>query len=142
MWRSAGSTALFKATGENLLSIAEILLENGADPSLATNDGFTPLMLGAYRGLIPVVQVLISHGADVNKDLQTKDNKEFVYEPSPGFVPGVNAIKPEAFIQPGSTPLYLATLKNHLDMVKLLVKHGAHVKHPHMLGSSPLHVPK
>ena len=44
------TTALVMAAGRGHLEAARLLLDAGADPSLASSDGITPLMLAALRG--------------------------------------------------------------------------------------------
>ncbi|KAI2627703.1 ankyrin repeat-containing domain protein [Hypoxylon sp. NC1633] len=64
-----GGTALGTAIQRNRYDIAEILLEAGADPNaserLESRRG-TPLRYAVFSQNIPMVQLLLSHGADVN----------------------------------------------------------------------------
>jgi ankyrin repeat protein len=42
------------------------LLANGANPNVQNNDGLTPLMIAASRGLTEIVTAMLARGADVN----------------------------------------------------------------------------
>jgi ankyrin repeat protein len=52
-------------TPDELLAIATLALERGADPNRAT-EGPTPLLFAAYNGRESMVALLIAHGADPN----------------------------------------------------------------------------
>ena len=42
-------------------------LENGLDPNLSNENGWTLLMLAAVEGSVPVGKLLLEHGADATK---------------------------------------------------------------------------
>ena len=44
-----------------------MLLEAGADANVANEDGQTALMLAARTGNVAVAELLVKHGADVNR---------------------------------------------------------------------------
>jgi ankyrin repeat protein len=56
-----GHTALWYASYFGRLSAVRVLLERGADPTLADQDGPTPLMAACDSGQIRVVRVLLAH---------------------------------------------------------------------------------
>jgi ankyrin repeat protein len=56
-------TALVAAAGEGKLDAVRLLLDRGADPSLADSDGHTPLMAAAGHGHVGVVRELAARGA-------------------------------------------------------------------------------
>jgi ankyrin repeat protein len=74
-------------------------------------DGYTLLCWASSMGYLEIVQVLINHGADVNK----KDRY-------------------------GSPPLNDASICGHLDIVKELIKNGASINGRDTNGETPLHV--
>jgi ankyrin repeat protein len=60
------ATALQLAAENGRLEAARLLLDAGADPSLAGSDGVTPLMLAAGRGQLEVLRLLLRRGAAVH----------------------------------------------------------------------------
>ncbi|OCK88748.1 ankyrin, partial [Cenococcum geophilum 1.58] len=48
------------------LEVVKLLLENGADVAVASNDGWTPLNSASSSGHLEVVKLLLKNGADVN----------------------------------------------------------------------------
>jgi ankyrin repeat protein len=59
-------TPLFRAVFNENLEVVEILLNAGADPNIAIDDGTTPLMVAAAHGVTEIVRKLIQKGANVN----------------------------------------------------------------------------
>jgi ankyrin repeat protein len=57
------STALEAAAGQGWLEAARLLLDGGADPSLAGSTGSTPLMGAAANGQVEVLRLLLERGA-------------------------------------------------------------------------------
>lgn len=71
-------------------------------------NGTTPLMVAATKGLLPIVRELLSHGADVNA--QDLDNW---------------------------SALICATKAGHQEIVELLVENGANIEHREMVRITP-----
>jgi ankyrin repeat protein len=69
--KADGTTALILAATDKVdflpadLECVQILLDSGADPNLADNSGWTPLMSVAKYGGDDVAEALLNHGADV-----------------------------------------------------------------------------
>jgi ankyrin repeat protein len=62
----AHSTALCKAAAHGPPKTARLLLDGGADPSRANDNGVTPLMLAADNGQLEVLRLLLARGAAVD----------------------------------------------------------------------------
>jgi ankyrin repeat protein len=56
-----GYTALFLASQENHRRVVRLLMEGGADPNIAINEGATPLMAAARGGHFEVVRLLLGY---------------------------------------------------------------------------------
>lgn len=67
-----GQTALMLAVSNDKLSMAEMLLENGADVNVRDDDGSTALMCAAEHGHMDAVKLLLKQ-ADVNVLAKDKD---------------------------------------------------------------------
>jgi len=104
---------LFKAVKDGEYSMVWALLSKGADPSEPeeTGPGFTPLHLSAKEGNLPICQLLVSKGADVN----AKDKS-------------------------GQTPLHRAAYWGRYVVVDFLVYVGANVKLADNLNQTPYDV--
>lgn len=87
--------ALIVATLAGQVEEVNKLLQQGTDPNLVYNTN-TALTYAARDGFTEIARVLIDHGADVN------------------WIDGE-----------GVTPLILASFKNHIELVQLLLAHGA-----------------
>lgn len=102
-----------------------LLIQNGADINVQTNNGYTPLMIASLNGNIDIVKTLIDNKVDVNaksSDQQTalvlaKNDNVVEALINAGADINVNNTK-------GLTPMITA---NSSTMVKTLVKAGANV---------------
>jgi ankyrin repeat protein len=119
--RSRGGTAADPA------EIVRVLLEAGADPNLATEDGSTPLMMAAGLGskthqpekkrddpapaALAAVKMLIDAGAHVN---------------------GVN--------EADFTALHGAAFKGSIEIIQYLVEHGANINAQDFSGRTPYQI--
>lgn len=62
----AQSTALYEAGMCGQLEVVRLLLDAGADPSLAVSTGSTPLMAAAGNAYLEVLRLLLTRGAAVD----------------------------------------------------------------------------
>ena len=85
-------SALITAAENNHNDVVQLLLDRGADPNMADQDGFTPLFFAVQDGFIDVVQTLLDRGAEPNM---------------------VN--------HDGHTPIEWAATDGHEDVVRLLL---------------------
>ncbi|WP_410542965.1 FxSxx-COOH system tetratricopeptide repeat protein [Wolbachia endosymbiont of Tetranychus urticae] len=56
-----GGTPLYWAVHNGHMNTAQLLLENGADPTLVTNKGNTPLHIASNKGNTKAVKILLAH---------------------------------------------------------------------------------
>ena len=78
------------------LKVVRFLLDHGADASLRTADGATPLYCASVTGRQEMARMLLEHGVDI-----------------------------EATNDQGRTPLQIASARQHKETVKLLLEYGA-----------------
>jgi len=128
-----GITALFAAIAANLPDAARVLIESGADTRARLEVvGVDPLMAAAQVGNVPILESLLSAGADV----QAKDA-----EGRTALIRAAEQGDPESIrrlldtgadvnardTKIGQSPLHTAAWKGHVDAVKLLLARGAPV---------------
>jgi ankyrin repeat protein len=105
-------TALIAAVTHRSEDIVALLLAHHADPNLADNAGWTPLIYGAYFGVeSSLLQRLVDSGADIN----ARNDR-------------------------GITALYLASATGHEAQVQFLLDHGADRTLASTAGYTPLRV--
>src|SRR3990167_4751640 len=64
---SVQDSALLSVSRENLPKTIKAVIEEGANPNFRRlADGYTPLLLAAWDGLLDNVKILIEAGADIN----------------------------------------------------------------------------
>jgi ankyrin repeat protein len=127
----SGGTALMSASGCGHHEILEILLAKGAEVNAKDNiRGDTALMAACRRGHRQAVQVLLDHGADIN----IRNNMEgwtALLEASMYDNWGMaemlisKGADVNARNRAGRTALSFASQKGKVEMVKLLLAHGA-----------------
>ena len=66
-----GSTALYSAVLSKQNEVAELLLENGANPNSSDLYGSFPLQRAAAMGNTELIRILLQHGADVRQKTLT-----------------------------------------------------------------------
>lgn len=99
--------------------IAVFLLEQGADPNLASV-GYTALHVASATGQMAAVMALIEHGADPN-DTQLTMPKRLM----DALIPGDGYLTTGWVSQIGSTPFMLAAKSVDVPMMRLLLERGA-----------------
>jgi uncharacterized protein len=133
------SSALLVAIQNGHYDVAKYLVDNGADVNLANERGWNPLYLSVKHrnietGTIPVpnqdqamgfIQVLLDHNVDVNA--RVKANTEIR-----------NGQRATWLNEAGATPFLRAALCGDIEVMKLLVAHGADPKIATDDGTTPL----
>ena len=93
---SSRETCLFSAIKGQWTSIALHLIEKGANVNQRNINGYTPLSIAVYQGMSETAEELIKKGAYIN----SQDNN-------------------------GNTPLIIASMKDKINIVRLLLDHEA-----------------
>ena len=104
-------TPLSVACANGNSALAQKLLEAGAHPNIINAAGETPAMTCARTGSAEAIKALLARGADVN------------------------AVEPNL----NQSALMWATAEGHLDVVRLLIGHGADVRAATRHGFTALH---
>ena len=117
----AGATPFVLASMSAHVPVMQLLLANGADPSLTTPDNMTPLLMAAGFGRVPgettsseqmaleAVKMLLDLGADV-------------HEPNAA----------------GDTPMHAAAYAANNTIVEFLFERGARLNDKNQVGQTPL----
>ena len=90
----------------------------------------TPLHVAVAQGSVPLAEILISHGADLEAPSEDRGARAIHLAANFGELEMLNLLLDngadiEARDQTGQTPLFLAALTNNLEVVKVLLDRGA-----------------
>lgn len=144
-----GFTALYSAAGSDCgVSTAAALLSKGADPNVKNVYGQTALHQAASQGVPKIVELLLANKADVNSISSEgftplhaaacngkNDTRKTVVEILLKSGANVNAKIPRS----GETPLHKAIFRGDVEVVKLLLDHGADVNATSKFGVTSLY---
>jgi ankyrin repeat protein/serine/threonine protein kinase len=125
-------TALQGAASSGKHEAVKLLIDRGANFHKPMLSGKTPLQFAAMKGHHLVVEMLIKHGAS----FRTTDSEGFTVGTNVAHVGHVNVMKVllengmgadegNTTTYGGWRPLHQACVDGHLEMVKLLLRHGA-----------------
>jgi len=122
-----GWTALLTATQNRFYQLGAYLLERGADPNLANAGGWNPLYIATdnrniERGEYPTrkpdmdhlefIKLLLAKGANPNLRMRSSTETRTVFTN-------------QWLLEEGATPFLRAAQSGDLELLKLLLKHGA-----------------
>ncbi|XP_072387018.1 uncharacterized protein [Diabrotica undecimpunctata] len=125
----SGDMPIHVAAKVGYAEIVKYFLENGIDVDIRNESTkMTPLHMAALAGCIEIVDYLLKNNANVHlKDCQNRSSIHYaVYEGNFKIVQDL--IEKEVDVNVGDikwTPLHLACRHGHLEIVQLLLKHGA-----------------
>jgi hypothetical protein len=117
-------TPLHAASRMGHAVVTQLLLENDADVMATSKYERTPLHLASVYGHVEVARVLLTHGAEVN----TKDWYRQLKPEVQGYLlrPDIRPRRETVLITvTRSTPLILASDRQHGDVARVLFEHGA-----------------
>eukprot|EP00435_Cladocopium_sp_Y103_P050843 s385_g15.t1 len=136
-----GCTPLHLAAMGGSLEMAQLLLDAGAEKNSATKDGFTPLHFAVLRAHLEVARLFLDVGAEKNS------------ESVDGIAPLHLAIyvadldqrllldaETDGKTASGQTALHLAAQHQEVEVVRLLLKSGAHASARTDAGEKALHL--
>jgi ankyrin repeat protein len=113
-----GWTPLYAAMKARKFDVVKLLLKRGADPNAVTKLGSTPFLLASEICDLDIIEACVEAGADLD------------FAPSGPDADNLNIT--------GQTALFMATLKDRVDVVKFLIQKGAQVNVQNRYGVSPL----
>uniref|UniRef100_A0ACD5VJM7 Uncharacterized protein n=3 Tax=Avena sativa TaxID=4498 RepID=A0ACD5VJM7_AVESA len=134
-----GRTALHIAASMGNEQCVKLLLEYGADPNARDSEGKVPLWEALYAKHDTVVQLLVKGGADLSLGdtglyccMAVEQNNIQLLEEVLDRIPDANRPSKD-----GNFPLHRAVCDGNVEMVVLLLKHGADIDKQDSNGWTP-----
>jgi ankyrin len=136
---------------EDGVRVAQLLLERGADVNTQRRDHQTPLHLASYYGNIEIVCLLLDHGADLEAADGNVGGKPLHHVPCGEYKSQEDGVRvAQLLLERGAdvntrcddhqTPLHLASYFGNIEIVRLLLNHGADPEAAEgNMGEKPLH---
>ena len=125
------------------IEFAKLLIEKGADPNYADDEGVTVVTQAAYMGLKDIVEMLVQKDADV-----TMANKEgidpLIATASEGhnecleMILGTKKVDVNAKDKDGTNALMAAAVRGHHKTIEILISNGADVNAQNVDGHTAL----
>mmetsp|Transcript_11346 Transcript_11346/g.24042 ORF Transcript_11346/g.24042 Transcript_11346/m.24042 type:complete len:587 (+) Transcript_11346:67-1827(+) len=124
----------------------EILLENGADPTITDRDGLIPLMSAAENGTVATLKAILDHVDDPDyiDIISNTGFSSLIIAAAHGHADAVeylidNGAKVDSVHENQVTALMYAAAAGHLDVMKMLIgKGGADLEFKHTNGGTAL----
>ncbi|GAW26543.1 putative serine threonine-protein phosphatase 6 regulatory ankyrin repeat subunit B-like [Rosellinia necatrix] len=123
---SAGETALHQAVKHGHTSTCALLFTAGADIHIETAQGFSPIHIASSNGYLSILRELLARSKDFPNNQENSANIKLVFqaEQSRTNEKGqTNLLNVDDDSVGLRTPLDLAALNGHLDIMRELLKH-------------------
>uniref|UniRef100_A0A8C2AJM9 Ankyrin-1 n=1 Tax=Cyprinus carpio TaxID=7962 RepID=A0A8C2AJM9_CYPCA len=139
-----GFTPLHIAAHYENLSVAQLLLNRGANVNFTPKNGITPLHIASRRGNVIMVRLLLDRGAQI--DAKTKDELTPLHcAARNGHVRVVEILLDQgapiqAKTKNGLSPIHMAAQGDHMDCVRQLLQYNAEIDDITLDHLTPLHV--
>ena len=138
------ATALHEAVGQNRADTVQVLIDVGADIEKKDYHGCTPLLLACSAGCLDMVKILVQAGAKLRvagtegdtcvRFASGRGHTETVH-----YLVGLGQVDVDPVgRQYAATALQEAVLKNHADVVQVLIDAGADIEKKDYSGRTPL----
>jgi ankyrin repeat protein len=126
-------TALIYGIRDGKFSVAELLLEAGADPNLTDRRGFAPVHIAVARNDAKLVQCLLDHGAAINVRTHSDGRTPLIIAAAAGFEQMVEMLlsrgaDPSIVDGGGKSPLERAVECHRSGVAEILKKVGSPLK--------------
>lgn len=145
-WNKNRETPLYTACAMAKIDMIKLLLNNKAEINKRMSlSGWTPLMIAIIKKkCLKCVKLLVEKGADVNFSDNLNASPLFwaAYSKSPEivqFLISKNVNVNQITTYSNETALYVATEKENIKIVELLLKNGAKTHKANCYGYTPLH---
>ncbi|XP_074605773.1 transient receptor potential cation channel subfamily A member 1-like isoform X1 [Acropora palmata] len=144
----SGLSAMHCAARRNKKEVLQILIDNGADVNVIASMAskiLTPLHYAAWFNASDAVECLIENGADVESS-SAFGQKPLHYVVSRASVELVEKMLTKGKANPNSldnqkfTPLHLAAQRGRLDILQILLAHGADFRLQNDEGETAIHI--
>jgi ankyrin repeat protein len=135
--RGGGFSLLYLATGYNHIEVAELLISYGADVNQGLNEeyGMNPLLEATICNHSKLAKMLMSNGARSGLHLAALQGDVYIVR---SFLEqqifSINSIR-----NSGLTPLHLAVMGGHRQVIELLLNSGATIDFFTTAGETPLY---
>ncbi|MDY7030587.1 MAG: ankyrin repeat domain-containing protein [Thermodesulfobacteriota bacterium] len=139
------ATPLMLAVKNNQLEITKLLIDNDADVNLKNHCGLTPIMIAAKHGHAKITDLLIQSGANINAKEDKGKRTPLMIASKEGHTSLVklllqNGANVNDTAKDNSSAVYYALFWDHAPAAKILIEHGADLKHKDIVKNEPLHL--